>query len=303
MHDVIIIGGGPAAITAGIYLARKKVNLLLLAKDWGGQAAKTSIVENYPGFGETSGPDLVNKFVEQLKKYKIEIKENTEVKEFKLIDDLTVEAKADGHTYQAKTAVIATGGVPRKLNVPGEKEFVGKGVAYCSICDAPLFKNKEVAVVGGGNAGLEAVLDLLKYASKIYLLEFQSELGGDAFLRDRIKGDGKVEIIMNAAVKEIKGDKLVSGLVYQDRQSGQTKELSLQGVFVTIGWSANSSLFENVVKLNEKKEIEIDNLNKTSKPNIFAAGDVTNVLYKQLVIAVGEGAKAALSTYNYISSL
>lgn len=303
MYDLIIIGGGPAAIAAGIYAARKKIKTLIVAKEWGGQVAKTGIIENYPGFETIPGPQLVDKLIQHLKKYKIDIKENTEAKKIKLVNDDIIEVKINEEVYQSKTAIIATGGIPRKLQVPGEDEFAGKGVTYCSICDAPLFKDKNVAVVGGGNSGLEAALDLLKYASKIYLLEAMQKLGGDKFLQDKIKKESEINIITNASVKEIKGDKFVTGLVYQDKQSNKETELSLQGVFIEIGWVANSSLIENMVELNERKEIKIDGRNKTSKPNIFAAGDVTDVSHKQLIIATGEGAKAALNAYDYINKI
>lgn len=299
MYDLIIIGGGPAAIAAGIYTARKRIKAIMLVKEWGGQASKTGLIENYPGFNEISGPELVEKMVSQLKKYEIEIKEGVEVKKIKWVDEQTIQVD----DFQSKTLIAAIGGVPRKLNVPGEKEFAGRGVAYCSICDAPLFKNEEVAVVGGGNAGLEAALDLAKYASKIYVLETKERLSGDEFLSERIQKEEKITVITDAAIKEIKGDKFVANLVYQDNQSEKIKELSVQGVFVSVGWAANSSLLENVVELNERREVKINARNQTSKPNIFAAGDLTDVSHKQLIIAAGEGVKAALNVYDYLNKI
>lgn len=302
-YDVAIIGGGPAAVSAGIYAARKKLKTLLIAKEWGGQIMKTGAIENYPGFKSIAAFELVNNFTVHLKNYEIDIQEDTMAREISFINDQTIEIKTDENTYQGRSLIMATGGIPRKLDVPGEREFSGKGVAYCSICDAPLFKDKEVAIIGGGNSGLEAALDLLKYASKVYILEISKNLAGDKFLQDELKKEEKIKIITNAFVKEIKGDNFVNKLIYQDKQTDEIRELSLQGVFIEIGWMANSFLVKDMIELNERGEIKIDSHNRTSKPNIFAAGDVTNVPYKQLIIAAGEGAKAALSAYDYLSKL
>lgn len=300
MFDLIIIGGGPAAISAGIYAARKKIKTLLITKDWGGQIRTTSIVENYPGFESIKGPDLVNKFVDQLKQNELEIKEGIEVKEIKKESDKLVKVKTDNNSYQAETLIVATGGNYKKLDLPGEKEFVNKGVSYCVTCDGPLFKNKQVAVVGGGNAGLEAALDLINYASKIYLLEFLPQLTGDEFLQDKVNNNSKITILTNVLIKEIKGEQFVNKLVYQERDSEKIKEILIEGVFVAIGLVANSSLVKNVVELNKQGEIKIDSQNRTSQPNIFAAGDVTDVSHKQIVVAAGQGARAALNAYQYL---
>jgi thioredoxin-disulfide reductase len=303
MYDLIVIGGGPAAITAGIYGARRKLKTLLITKDWNGQVSWTAFVENYPGFESISGPELVDKLVSHLKKtkeYGLEIKKGFEVKEVGLADNDILEIKADSEVYQSKALVIATGRRPKKLGVPGEDKFTGKGVSYCPICDAPLFKDKAVAVVGGGNAGFEAALDLTKYASKIYLLEFAPKLSCDECFVERLEESSKTTILTNVLVKEIKGKDFVESLVYQDRNSKETKEISVEGVFVEIGSVPNSSLVENMVELNEEGEIKIDLKNTTSRQNVFAAGDVTDVSHKQIIIAAGEGAKAALNAYDYI---
>ncbi|MFC1700913.1 NAD(P)/FAD-dependent oxidoreductase [Patescibacteria group bacterium] len=302
MYDLIIIGGGPAAISAGIYSARKKIKTLMVVKEWGGQAVKTGQIENYPGFDLISGMELVDKLVNHLKKYNIEIIEYTKVDKIEWIDDSNIKVSADNEVYQSKAIIFAAGGIPRKLKIPGEEEFSGKGVAYCSICDAPLFKNKEVAVVGGGNAGLETALDLVKYASKIHILEFKQKLGGDKILQDKIKKENKISVITSASIQEIKGDKFVNSLIYNGKTE-KNKVLSVQGVFVSIGWIANSSLLKDVVELNEWKEIKINSCNVASKPNIFAAGDATNISHKQLIIASGEGAKAALNAYEYLNKI
>jgi alkyl hydroperoxide reductase subunit F len=186
------------------------------------------------------------------------------------------------------------------LGIAGESEFTGKGVSYCVTCDGPLFKDKKVAVIGGGNAGLEAALDLLNYASQIYLLEFLSQLTADESLQERVKNSSQINVLTNAAVKEIKGGQLVESLVYQERSSGQHREIAVQGIFVEIGTTANSFLVKDVLELNREGEIKIDAQNRTSVKNIFAAGDVTDVSGKQIVVAAGEGAKAALSAYQYL---
>lgn len=303
MYDLIVIGGGPAAITAGIYGARRKLKTILITKDWNSQVSWTAFVENYPGFESVSGPELVDKLVSHLKKtekYGLKIKEGIEVKKIEVADNNILKIEANGEIYQGRALVIATGRRPRKLGVPGEDKFSGKGVSYCPICDAPLFKDKAVAVVGGGNAGFEAALDLTKYASKIYLLEFAPKLSCDECFVERLEESSKTTVLTNVLVKEIKGRDFVKSLVYQDRDSKEIKEISVEGVFVEIGSSPNSSLVENMVELNEEGEIRIDLKNTTSRRNIFAAGDVTDVSHKQIIIAAGEGAKAALNAYDYI---
>jgi len=301
MYDVIIIGGGPAAISAGIYAARKKVKTLIVTKDWGGQMASAPEIRNYPGFDSITGVDLNNKFVEHLKKNEIEIKEGEEVREVGLTDKKIVEVKTKDNTYQGKVLIMTTGRVAKKLGVPGEEKFFGKGVTYCATCDAPLFQDKKVAVIGGANAGLATAKELTAYASKIYILEAGKQLKADKILQDEIKKIDKIEVITNAKVSEIKGDKFVTGLVYSNGTEGKDKELAIQGVFLAIGSLANSSFMKNLVELNEQGEIKIDERNSTSQPNIFAAGDTTNVSHKQIVIAAGEGAKAALNAYDYLN--
>lgn len=295
MYDLIIIGGGPAAITAGIYAGRKKLKTLLITEDWGGQMALTSIIENYPGYLSISGMELTDKMKEQLKKNQIEIKDNIEVNKIEKGKIIKIN-----DSYQAKSLIIAHGRVPKKLNIPGEDKFKGKGLSYCVHCDAPFFKDKDVAVIGGGNAGLEAVLDLTNYAQKIYLFEYMDKLAADEILQDKIKEYSQISVLTNAAVKEIKGDNFVKSLIYQDRKTEKINELSIQGVFSEIGWIANSSFLKDVVELNKAGEIKINKDNVSSEPNIFAAGDNTEVFHKQIVIAAGEGAKAALSAYQYL---
>lgn len=299
MYDLIIIGGGPAALSAGIYAARKKINILLLTESFGGQMMKAPLVENYLGITDLPGLELVQKFVEHLKKFELEIKESEITENIKQIDK-NFEIKTNKNTYQTKTIIIATGKSARELDVPGGKEFIGKGVVYCATCDAPLFSEKTVVVVGAGDAGMNTAWQLTKYAAKIYLINKYSEFkSDDVILQEKIKNHPKIEIVSQTEIKEIKGDKFVKSLTY--KQGDIEREITADGIFVEIGSNPNSAFAENIVKLNEKKEIIIDpQTNSTSTQGIFAAGDVTDIIHKQIVIAAGEGAKAALSAYEYL---
>ena len=300
MYDLIIIGGGPAGITAGIYGARKKLNTLLITKEWGGQITKANEIENWPGIKMISGTDLMKKMVEHLKNFEIEIREGKEVIDLDKKGENFVVRDNDNE-YEAKTVIIATGKIPRALNIPGEEEFKGKGVSTCSTCDAPMFKDKEVAVVGGGNAGFDAALDLTKYAKKIYILEFLEEMKGDSATKEKLEKTNKVEFYTNVAVKEIKGDKFVNSLIYEDRKTAEDKELKVQGVFVAIGMTAKAGFAEKLVEFDNIGEVKIDRNNNTKTPGLFAAGDITDVKYEQIVIAAGEGAKAALSVDDFLN--
>ena len=303
MYDLIIIGGGPAAISAGIYAARKKMKTLLIAENWGGQAALAPLVGNYAGVEPISGAKLIERMVEQLKENEIEIKEGLGVEKIKLVDNgLAVEARTKNGSERAKTLIVATGGMPRKLGLPNEEKFIGKGIVFCATCDAPMFKDKKIAVIGGGNSAANTALEAIVYASKVYLLA-RSVLRADEILQERLKKSNKIEVITGAAVQKIKGAQFVNGLTYKSAASGKMKEIAVEGIFVAIGSIPNSSFVKNVVELNEYGEIKINSCNATSQPNIFAAGDVSGVLYKQIIIAAGEGAKAALSAYKYISNM
>jgi len=304
IYDLIIIGGGPAAISAGIYAARKKIKTLLITENWSNQISEAGQVENYLGFESILGVELVQKFISHLKKFDLEIKEKQEIQEIKKLTDGGFEILDSHHNKeQAWALIIASGKGPKKLNVPSEEKFIGKGISFCATCDAPLFKNKEVAVVGGGNAAAIAALETAKYASKIYLLSLYPKLLADKLEQEKIKSASNIEILFNIRVKEIQGDKFVTGLIYQDKISQEEKKLSVEGVYIEIGSAPSSNFIKNVVKLNKQGEIEIDLRNQTSQPGIFAAGDVTDVSHKQIVIAAGEGAKAALNAYDYLNKL
>jgi thioredoxin-disulfide reductase len=304
MYSLIIIGGGPAGITAGIYAARKKLNTLLIAKDFIGQIGKAWGVENYPGFEKISGLDLIQRFKSHLKKFEIDIRENDEVKEIQKKDDNFEVATKTGKNYLAKAVIIASGRDPRPLEIPGEKEFIGRGLSYCVTCDGPLFAGKTVAVIGGGNAGFETAFELLQHCPKIYILEFGERAKADEVNQERAKQSGKIEVITNAVVNEIQGKTFVDSIVYQDKKTKEIKTLNVEGVFVEIGSLPATSFVKGLVDFDEYDQIKIDpKTNETSTPGLFAAGDVTDINYKQVIIACGEGAKAALSAYEYLQKI
>lgn len=298
--DLIIIGAGSAGLSAAIYAARKKLNTIILTKKIGGQSLLANKIENYPGIKSISGVDLISLMREQIKDYGIKIMTGLEIKQIKQSGN-KFAARTSKNLYQAKTVLITSGKMPRRLNVPGEKELEGKGISFCSICDAPLYKGRDVAVIGSSDAGLEAALDLIKYANKIYVLGLTTRLLGDKSTQEKLRASNKVTFILNAVTKEIKGKKFVEQLVYEDRKTGENYSLKVSGVFAAIGSVPSTDFVENLLRLNDKKEIIIDlEANATNIPGIFAAGDVTNIPFKQCVIAAGEGAKAALNVYSYL---
>lgn len=296
-YDIIIVGAGAAGLTAALYATRRKLSTLVLSQDLGGQTASTLDIENYPGIDFSTGPDLMNRFAAQAKKFGAEI----------VLDGVASIAESDagftlstasGTVYQANAVILSFGKTHRHLDIPGEAEFLNKGVVYCATCDAPLFNDKPVAVVGGGNSAMDAVILLSKIASKIYLIHRRNEFRAEAVLVDRVIHDPKVELVLESAVKEIKGSQFVNSLVVTT-PAGE-KELLVEGVFVEIGQIVNTEFLKDLVQLNETGEIVIDANNQTSHPGIFAAGDVTIVPFKQTVISAGEGAKAALAAYNHL---
>jgi alkyl hydroperoxide reductase subunit F len=302
MYDLMIIGGGPAGMTAAVYAARKKLNTLLLSKDVGGQVNWTLGIENYMGYQFIEGPELIHKFEEQVKQFPLDVKIGEGVSSLSRISG-GFEARTDsGETYQAKAAIVATGKRPRQLNVPGEEELKGRGVTYCAICDGPLFAGMKVAVIGGGNSALEAADDMVKVADHIYLVSV-TPLTGDQVLIDKVKGADNLTMFLEHEVLEITGEKFVDGIRIRDLKTTQERELEVGGVFVEIGLLPNSGLAKGIVTLNRPGEIEVNCGSETGVPGLFAAGDVTNVLEKQIVIAAGEGAKAALQAHHYLQRL
>ena len=298
IYDLIIIGAGPAGITAAVYAARKKIDTLVVTKDIGGQAALSGDIQNYTGYQFISGPELAEKFEEHMRKFNFDIRENEEVTKLDAKQNNFL-IKTDKNSYRAKAVIVASGKKSRELGVSGEKEFKNKGLAYCATCDAPLFSGDDVAVIGGGNSALDAALQLMKIANHVYVINITDHLIGDEIMQEKIKKSKKVSILNNSQVIEISGDDFVDAIKIEKDKKEET--LAVQGIFVEIGLIPNSGF---AVDLNKTKigEIKVNNKNITNIPGIFAAGDVTDVFEKQIIIAAGEGAKAALSVFHYLSS-
>jgi len=297
VYDLIIIGAGPAGITASVYAARNRLNFLVVTKDIGGQTAWSGDVENYTGYQFITGPDLAAKFEEHMRKYGIAVKENVEAVDIKKAGK-TFLINTDKGEYEARAVIIASGKISKELGVPGEKEFKNRGLTYCATCDGPLFSGKDVAVVGGGNSALDAVLQLMKIARRVYVININPRLGGDAVMRDKIEAGSTVTVLNNSQVTSVIGDKMVTGI--KIKRGDKEELLSVQGVFVEIGLVPNSGFAKKVDK-NAYGEIKVNCKNETNVAGIFAAGDVTDVPEKQIVIAAGEGSKAALAAFRYIN--
>ena len=297
MYDLIIVGAGPAGITAAVYAARQEMNCIVLTVDVGGQAALSSDIENYTGYQLVSGVDLVAKFEEHMKKYEIDVKENEAVEELEKNDNI-VRIRTVKETYTAKAVIIASGKMSRELGVPGEKEFKNRGLTYCATCDGPLFAGKDVAVIGGGNSALDAALQLNKIAKNIYIINISSDLGGDAVMRKKVMASDNVVVMNDSKITAVLGDTFVTGI--RIKSGSKDQEIQLQGVFVEIGLIPNSAFVKGIDK-NELGEINVNCHNETNTPGIFAAGDVTDVPEKQIIVAAGEGAKAALAVFRYLA--
>ena len=301
-QDVTIIGAGPAGVAAAIYTARKGLKVTMVADRIGGQVKDTQDIENLISVTLTTGSELSNNFEKHLREYNITFKEHVSVKEISETEEENYSIHLNtGETFETRSIILATGAQWRKLGVPGEEENIGQGVAYCAHCDGPFFKGKEVAVVGGGNSGVEAALDLAGIVKHVTVFEFAEDLKADQVLINKAKEKANIDIITSAATKEIKAtDNKVSSIVYEDRNTSETKELELAGVFVQIGLVPNTGFIKGFVDLNRFGEIEIDERCRTDRKGIFACGDVTTVPFKQINIAMGEGSKAALSAFEYL---
>lgn len=303
LYDIIIIGGGPAAAGAAVYAARKRLKTLLISEEFGGQSSVSANIENWIGEVTITGSELSEKLQKHVRAQK-DLQINTPEKVTAVDErrDDTFEARTNtGGIYRSKTMIVASGGRRRRLNVPGENRLDGKGVAYCSTCDAPFYQDRDVAVVGGGNSALETVIDLISYARKIYLLIRHDRLKADPVLQEKVLESSKVQVISHAEVQEIFGEQSVTGLSYTDKEAGEVKQLDVSGVFVAIGSIPNSDFIRHLVDTNQSGEILVDHKTAaTSKKGIFAAGDVTNDPFKQNNISAGDGVRAALSAYNYI---
>ena len=296
MYDLIIIGAGPAGITAAVYAARKRLNVLVVTKDIGGQAAWSGDIENYTGYQFITGPDLAAKFEEHMRKFNIRLKEGESAVDIQRVENRIV-VKTDKATYTAKAAVVASGKSSRELNVPGEKEFKNRGVTYCATCDGPLFAGKDVAVIGGGNSALDAAIQLTRIARRIHIINIATDFSGDAIMQEQVRKNEIITIMHNAKVSAIIGDKFVTGI--KVKMQDKEEIVPLQGIFVEIGLIPNSAFAKDIEK-NNFSEIKVNARNETNLPGVFAAGDVTDVAEKQIIIAAGEGSKASLSAFRYL---
>ncbi|HHT47700.1 MAG TPA: FAD-dependent oxidoreductase [Firmicutes bacterium] len=300
-YEVMIIGAGPAGMTAALYCRRKGLHTLILSKDFGGQANWTTVVENYMGFMEIDGPELMRRFKEQLPGENLTMLEDEAIA-FRAEDGhFLVEGKESG-AHRGKAVIVATGKRPKKLNVPGEDSLRGKGVSYCSTCDAPLFRAAEVAVVGGGNSGVQAVLDLLAVGARTVYLVTDMEITADPVLAEQIQNHPQVRIYPYSRVVAVHGEKLVTGITVRLEQNETEEELAVEGLFIEIGLEPNSEIFPELWK-NQRGEIVVDCHCRTSSSGVFAAGDVTNLPEKQIIIAAGEGAKAAITAWEYVTKV
>ncbi len=300
IQDVTVIGGGPAGVAAAIYSARKGLQVTVVADRFGGQVKDTMGIENLISVPKTTGPELTNALNAHMEDYEITLKSHLKVTKVEKGDIKRIHLSS-GEVVESKTLIVATGAKWRELGVPGEKENIGNGVAYCPHCDGPFFKGKDVAVIGGGNSGIEAALDLAGIVKSVTVFEFMPELKADKVLVKQAESRNNITIIKNVVTKQIIADNgKVVALEYQDRSTDELHQKELSGVFIQIGLVPNSSFLDDVVELSKYGEVKIDERGRTSEAGIFACGDVTTVPYKQIVIAMGEGAKASLAAFDYL---
>ena len=299
--DVLIVGGGPAGAAAAIYAARKGIRTGVVAERFGGQVADTMGIENFISVKETEGPKLVTALEQHVLDYEVDVMKLQKASALHATADGVELSLESGASLKAKTVILATGARWRQMNVPGEDEYRNKGVAYCPHCDGPLFKGKRVAVIGGGNSGVEAAIDLAGIVAHVTLLEFDAKLRADEVLQRKLRSLPNVRVITSAQTTEVRGDgKRVNGLIYTDRQSGESHSLELEGIFVQIGLLPNSDFLKGAVELSPRGEVIVDERMQTSLPGVFAAGDVTTSPYKQIIIAMGAGSTAALSAFDHL---
>ncbi len=299
VYDVAVIGAGPAGLAAAIYAVRKNLSTILIAFDLGGQLGTTYEVANYPGFQLVTGPDLVQKFFEHVEQYGVEKLIGEKVTGMQVDGRVKVLQTASGREIRTKTVIITTGAQKRKLNIPGEKQLAGKGVVYCSTCDGPLFKDLPIAIIGGGNSGLEAAIEMNGVAKEVYLVS-RGEWTGDEILQDKVAAAKRVEVLKHHQPIEIHGKERVEGLTVKDLQTGATRRLEVQGVFIEIGLFPQTDFLLDLLETNTRGEIKVDRHGQTGVRGIFAAGDATDSHDKQIVIAAGEGASAALAAFEYL---
>jgi alkyl hydroperoxide reductase subunit F len=296
--DVIIIGAGPAGLTAAVYCARKLLKMLIISENIGGQASESWAIENYMGYRMISGDDLMRKFEEQVRSFDL----NLELDRVLILDqddDGFIISTATGASYRARAVILAQGKKPRKLGVEGEERYIGRGLSVCSTCDGPLFRDKVVAVVGGGNSALQTAIEMSGIAREVHLI-VRSTIKADESYVKQYEQKTNITTYRNSIVLHLHGNGMITGITIQDRTTGKETELSLDGVFAEIGWIPNTSFLEGLVEMNAEKEVIIDIDCHTSTKGIFAAGDITNIRTKQIITAAGEGAKAALAAYDYL---
>jgi alkyl hydroperoxide reductase subunit F len=300
VYDLLILGGGPAAMSATVYAARKMLNLAIITKDFGGQMLETSNVENWLGFQSIDARDLLEKFQEHIKNFDISVALGSVV-EAVAKDDGTLTVTLDnGVVHPGKAVIVATGKRHRRLDVPGEHELTGRGVAYCATCDAPLYKGKKVVVAGGGNSAFTTALDLLKVGADVTMVQYSENWRADLSLQERVKQFHAVRFLGYYQILRIEGENRVTAVAVKNRKTDEEEIIRADGVFVEIGLISNSHLVKDIVELNRHGEIEIDSACRTNVEGLFSAGDVTTVPFKQLIISAGEGAKAALAAYDYL---
>ena len=300
LYDVLILGGGPAGLTAAVYIMRKGLSAALLTKNIGGQVIETAGIENYMGYRYIEGTDLIKKFFEQIKQFPIAFKEGIHATKLSKESGIFHVTCSDGETYRTKTLIIATGKSPRRLNVRGEKEFTGKGVAYCTICDAPLYAGLTTAVIGGGNSAIESAIDLCKICKEVHVIQLLPELTADKVLIRKLNEFNNFTIHYNCKLRAIKGDRLVTSIDVARNDSDEIFSLDVDGVFVAVGLIPNTDYLKGFLALNEFNEIVIDANCNTSVDGVFSAGDATSIRVKQIIVAAGEGAKAALASHQYL---
>lgn len=299
MYDVIIIGSGPAGMTAGIFAVRREMKTLIIGKEVGGQLVWANEIENYPGFEMIKSFELIQRIKQQTEKAGVEFKDD-EVKRIEKAEDDTFIIYTNRESFTAKTVIVAMGLSPRRLAVPGELEFNGQGVSYCANCDGPFYKNKRVAIIGGGNSALDAAELMSKIATQVYLIHRNDAFKAFDTLLDEVKGRENVEMILNSEIKNITGEGKVEKIIVLDRQTNAEREIELDGVFVEVGRIASTDLVGEFVERNEKNQIIVNKNMETKTPGLFAAGDVTDCTFKQITVAMGEATTAALMAYQHI---
>ena len=298
--DVLIVGGGPAGAAAAVYAARKGIRTGIASERFGGQVLDTLGIENFVSVKETEGPKFALALEEHVRHYDVDIMNLQRAKALVPHDDMIEIKLESGASLRSRSVVLSTGARWRNINVPGEHEFKNKGVAYCPHCDGPLFKGKRVGVIGGGNSGVEAAIDLAGIVGHVTLIEYDAQLRADAVLQRKLQSLANITVITNAQTSEITGEQKVNGLTYKDRASGETKRVDLEGVFIQIGLVPNTDWLKGTIELSKHGEIIVDNKGQTSVPGVFAAGDATTVPFKQIIIAAGDGAKAALGAFDHL---